>query len=427
MNTCHTKNGGDGIVIKYGISGAEKTLITLAENHGFQISCLSDIDNLKVELKEKYSSKKEEVEQQLDTAIEKTGNEIAELNDDIDLKRIKIQNDIDLEIESLPAKIDEINDEIKAKNSEILKRIDSEIAELELEIIELGDVKFSMKSAFGHIKNKYQKYVKNKRCSYIRNNKSKRVNHEMRYISRYLNNFIDRKRYLESNVENEVNRLLTDEFHDLKGLQEHMDNLRRNRNRELENQLAPITNRLDKIKTLKKSNDYVGTKGELLVIKKLESLSDEYYLFNDLSIELDEWVQFDGKKLKTAQIDHLIVGPSGIYVIETKNWSKAYVKKAFASDYTPYHQIKRGSYVVYRYLNAGKYGNLFRRIGYRLKGQEFKVKSIIAITNSKLPIQKEGYVKVLFASQLPNYIDNNYKFLPQELVQDIASKLNRLI
>ena len=388
---------------------------------------MGDIDLIKVKIEEEYPLKKEEVELKLDTAIEKIYNEIAKLNADIDLKRIKIQNDIDLEMESLPVKIDEINNEIEVKNSETLKRIDSEIAELELEIIELGDVKFSMKSAFDYIKNKYLKYVKNNRCTYIRNNRSKRVNHELKYISRYLNDFKERRRYLESNAKNEVNRLLEGEYHNLNGRQEQMDNLRKNRARELEYQLASITNRLDEIKNLKNSNDYVGTKGELLVIKKLELLSDEYYLFNDLSIELANWVQFDGKNLKTAQIDHLIVGPSGIYVIETKNWGEAYVKKVFFSNtYTPYHQIKRGSYVVYRYLNAAKYGNIFSKIGYRLKGQEFKVKSIIAITNSKIPIRKEGHVKVLYASQLPDYINNGYTFLPRELVQDIASKLNRL-
>lgn len=53
-----------------------------------------------------------------------------------------------------------------------------------------------------------------------------------------------------------------------------------------------------------------GYEGERVVGELLEEgLSDKYSVFND--------VRFPGRK---ANIDHIVVGPSGIFVLDTKNW-----------------------------------------------------------------------------------------------------------
>ncbi len=54
-----------------------------------------------------------------------------------------------------------------------------------------------------------------------------------------------------------------------------------------------------------------GLTGEQTVVKNLsEKLSNAYSLFNDVLLK-------DGKR--TGNVDHIIVGPTGIFVIETKN------------------------------------------------------------------------------------------------------------
>ena len=50
-----------------------------------------------------------------------------------------------------------------------------------------------------------------------------------------------------------------------------------------------------------------GLTGETIVGYKLESLSDDYYVINDL-------------KTSYGNIDHIVIGSSGIYIIETKNF-----------------------------------------------------------------------------------------------------------
>ena len=50
-----------------------------------------------------------------------------------------------------------------------------------------------------------------------------------------------------------------------------------------------------------------GTLGEHAVLAILESLSDRYFVLNDV-------------KTATGNLDHIVVGPTGLFAIETKNW-----------------------------------------------------------------------------------------------------------
>lgn len=55
-----------------------------------------------------------------------------------------------------------------------------------------------------------------------------------------------------------------------------------------------------------------GLRGESEVTKQLaESLDNSHYLFNDLLVKVGR---------RSAQIDHLVVSPNGMFAIETKNW-----------------------------------------------------------------------------------------------------------
>ena len=55
-----------------------------------------------------------------------------------------------------------------------------------------------------------------------------------------------------------------------------------------------------------------GLKGEVEVARLLaDGLDRTYYLYNDLNVR---------NGFRRAQIDHVVVGPCGVVVIETKNW-----------------------------------------------------------------------------------------------------------
>lgn len=53
-----------------------------------------------------------------------------------------------------------------------------------------------------------------------------------------------------------------------------------------------------------------GLKGERKALKQLSKLPKDYYVFTDLNINIDN---------RASQVDHVVVGYNGVFVIETKN------------------------------------------------------------------------------------------------------------
>lgn len=64
--------------------------------------------------------------------------------------------------------------------------------------------------------------------------------------------------------------------------------------------------RIEEIENLR-LNYRKGTAGEAFIASVLERLSHEYYVINDLSTPY-------------GNLDHVVIGPTGIFVIDTKNW-----------------------------------------------------------------------------------------------------------
>jgi hypothetical protein len=63
-----------------------------------------------------------------------------------------------------------------------------------------------------------------------------------------------------------------------------------------------------------KQADYLeaGLKGEVEVARLLaDGLDNDYYVYNDIRIR---------SGFRSAQVDHVVVGPCGVVLIETKNW-----------------------------------------------------------------------------------------------------------
>ena len=57
------------------------------------------------------------------------------------------------------------------------------------------------------------------------------------------------------------------------------------------------------------SNWRAGYAGEALVANRLDDLPEDYYVFHDVK-----------HRDLAGNIDHLVVGPTGVFVLETKNW-----------------------------------------------------------------------------------------------------------
>ena len=133
-----------------------------------------------------------------------------------------------------------------------------------------------------------------------------------------------------------------------------------------------------------------GLQGERQVAKLLtSSLGDEFFLINDL------YLRNGG-----GDIDHIVLGPNGVFVLETKNWSGNITcngdewgrlgKRVFSSG--PSRQVKR---------NAGKIKQVIDNS--HVLGSGVWVEGIVVFTNKHATLHLNNpTVQVLKLPQLPN-------------------------
>jgi hypothetical protein len=146
-----------------------------------------------------------------------------------------------------------------------------------------------------------------------------------------------------------------------------------------------------------------GAIGEKAVLNVLSKLSDEFYLINDFSMKFDPPIynKKENDRIFSVQIDHLLISNSGLFVIETKNWSKKSVNTIDLR--SPVQQILRTSYALFVLLN-GKNG--FSKSGldhHHWGSKKIPIKNAIVMTNAK-PTQEFNFVKIVSVNKLVGYI-----------------------
>lgn len=133
----------------------------------------------------------------------------------------------------------------------------------------------------------------------------------------------------------------------------------------------------------------VGAVGETAAIKELRKLPEEFYILNEAKLSFYRAIRWKkyGEYVKSCKIDHVVVGPPGIFLIETKNWSSQTLANA---KFTPHKQIERAGYIFFIHMM-----NKFKH--------KFPTYQIVA-TYRKLPELSYRYVDQMTIRDLVNYI-----------------------
>jgi len=163
-----------------------------------------------------------------------------------------------------------------------------------------------------------------------------------------------------------------------------------------------------------------GAVGENAVVCELKKLSDKYYLINDFSLKFDPPI-FNKRKndrIYSIQIDHLLISQSGIFVLETKNWSTKSIDNLDLR--SPVEQIKRASFALFVFLNGNKSRGLVRNHWGRKK---IPIRNIIVMTN-KVPKNDFQHVKVLHLDMLNGYIQCFDEIFEEDETEYIFNNLN---
>ena len=146
-----------------------------------------------------------------------------------------------------------------------------------------------------------------------------------------------------------------------------------------------------------------GAYGEQKVVKTLEELSDEYFLINDFTVSFSPAIynRQEDDYIKSVQIDHILVAPSGIFLIETKNWSEKSL--ANLNLRSPVQQIKRTNFVLFKLLN-NEISNYHLRLDRHHWGEKkIPIRNLIVLTNTK-PKEEFQFVKILTVDELIRYV-----------------------
>lgn len=171
-----------------------------------------------------------------------------------------------------------------------------------------------------------------------------------------------------------------------------------------------------------------GVLGEQKVVKTLEALSDDYILINDFAISFSPAIynRQENDYIKSIQIDHLLIAPSGIFLIETKNWSEKSLENL--SLRSPVQQIKRTSYVLFKLLN-NEMSNFHLRLDKHHWGdKKISIKNLIVMINTK-PKEEFQYVKILTLNELLGYINYfkpTFSSIETQRIADFLLRINDL-
>jgi len=138
---------------------------------------------------------------------------------------------------------------------------------------------------------------------------------------------------------------------------------------------------------------FVGATGEELVINILSQLSDEYHVLNDVNLRFDppiHWRERD-ESIITSQIDHIVLGPTGVFLLETKNWKPSDIE--MQSEKLVY-QVRRSGLALWYFLK-----DYYRpREGPKIRNV------IISMQGSHISRKLNKYVDVVTSDLLCDYI-----------------------
>ena len=153
-----------------------------------------------------------------------------------------------------------------------------------------------------------------------------------------------------------------------------------------------------------------GIIGESIVAHYLNQLPKNYFIFND--------VKFPGSY---GNLDHIVIGPNGIFVIETKNYKGFFIVKDKEWFYKTGKYTKRalsqpGKQVM---RNAMSLRNFLTDNKVNMNG--VRINSIVTLINNNFDIEKKPIdYTVLFPSTIPRFIQNSTRKIDINILKEAA-------
>ena len=236
----------------------------------------------------------------------------------------------------------------------------------------------------------------------------------------------NKKTSLEKNTEKIVRRKTHTAEHEVIKVKNELNDYVENREKILSARCEESYKALDSTKDVVDGlyTLIAGAIGENAVVNELQKLSDSHYLINDFSLEFDSPIynKKEDDRIFSIQIDHLLISPSGVFLLETKNWSKQSIENLDLR--SPVEQILRTNYAIFVLLNSDSRFNKVSLAHHHWGSKKIPIRNVIVMTNEK-PKEEFKHVKVLSVSELIGYVKYFDRIFNDVEVKSIFDYLNR--
>ena len=233
-----------------------------------------------------------------------------------------------------------------------------------------------------------------------------------------------RKAILENSFKNEVERPFRKGFAKIDSLRAEIEDKKNRPDNWVERYSASDIEKAKRnFGVLRKHKSlFYGAEGEERVTRALSKLPDTFTVINDYWLEFSQPIydRNNDDRINSIQIDHVVVGPTGLYLVETKNWSKDSVENTEL--FSPIKQLRRSNYAIFVLLNQaverGEIDNFSNHWG----NKKVSPKNILCLINYK-PNHEFQYVKTLSENQITQYVGNQRQAFSQREVKSLVENL----
>jgi hypothetical protein len=299
--------------------------------------------------------------------------------------------EINQEVINIRERIKKTEQELKVLSDDLTNELSNKKERYSKKLIELESKESC--AIIGFI-NRIRHYILNKKLEHITENFDEIIQSELVFLTRKIQDNQSAIDYILNNREEELSKRSKEKIEQLRYIHKAL--------KELYPQIS-------------------GAIGENLVVKEIEKLPDDYILINDFNLKFEKPIynKQTGDRIFSVQIDHLLISPAGIFIIETKNWSKESIDNYDLR--SPVEQVKRAGYALFVVLNS--ISHKFYDIGTHHWGEsKIPIKNLIVMINNK-PNNVFKFVKILRLNELRNYVSRFDKIYSERDVNKIADLL----
>jgi hypothetical protein len=169
-----------------------------------------------------------------------------------------------------------------------------------------------------------------------------------------------------------------------------------------------VREKVEVLKSIISSAELANAVAELEMIQILSRLPENFHVLNDVHLQAERGIRFEGEWLSKGVISNLVVCPAGVFAIEVYRAGKQAAPKDKEPD--PREKIKRVAHLCYSFLKT--------------EFPAVSVRSILAYRGHLAESQATSVVKALPIPDVPGYINwFKEKMLDEKVMKEIVEYL----